>query len=92
VRWVAKKASKVDGIYGLSDEAVDADPDDATFAEYDAEEKELALGAGLWRVTYWEDWIHSHNHTVKASSLRGAEVKEIKGEMKPVRIAKSPPA
>ena len=58
VRWVAIKASKVDGFYGLSDEAVDADQKDVTFAEYEPEEQKLALAAGVWRVTYWEDWIH----------------------------------
>jgi hypothetical protein len=46
----------------------------------------------VWRVTYWEDWINAHNNTLKAQSLRGAEVRETKntGRLRTVRLAKAP--
>ncbi len=77
MRWIAKRASKVDGFISLSDEAAAMDQKNAMFAEYEPEEQKLALAAGMCRVPYWEDWIHSHNHTVKGNLLRGAEVKHI---------------
>ena len=59
---------------------------------YTPEEQKLAAATGVWRVTYWEDWINAHNTTVKAQSLRGAEVTEAKktGRLRTVRLAKAP--
>ena len=54
-------------------------------------ELEEARTTGRWRITYWEDWVHSHNQAVKASAFRGAEIKERKnGLMRVVNVAKSP--
>ena len=60
--------------------------------EYAPEEQKLAAQTGVWRVTYWQDWVNAHNTTVKAQSLRGAEVRETKknGQRRTLRLAKAP--
>ena len=60
--------------------------------EYAPEEQKLATQTGVWRVTYWQDWVNAHNTTVKAQSLRGAEVRETKknGQRRTLRLAKAP--
>ncbi len=68
--------------------------DDFQFQEEDdndpIEQKE-ARSTGRWRITYWEDWVNSHNQAVKATAFRGAEVVKGKnGLMRAVNVAKSP--
>ncbi len=60
------------------DKAEEDKEDDDWDAAYTPEEQKLAAATGVWRVTYWEDWINAHDNTVKAQSLRGAEVREAK--------------
>ena len=81
--------------------SADAPEADDWGAPYTPEEQKLAEETGVWRITYWDDWIKAHNHTKKANSLRGAEVTEVKrtrrysapdGErpLRTVRLAKAP--
>jgi hypothetical protein len=68
------------------------DQGDTWDEEYTPEEQKLAAETGVWRVTYWQDWVNAHNTTVKAQSLRGAEVRETKknGQRRTLRLAKAP--
>ena len=73
--------------------SADAEDDFQFQEEVDNEpiEQKEARTTGRWRITYWEDWIHSHNQAVKAVAFRGAEIKEGKnGLMRVVNVAKSP--
>ena len=85
----------------LAPHPADAATEDDWDAPYTPEEQKLAEATGVWRITYWDDWIKAHNHTKKANSLRGAEVTEVKrsrrynapdGErpLRTVRLAKAP--
>ena len=54
------------------------------------EQKEARV-TGRWHITYWEDWLNSHNQAVKSSAFRGAELVQGKnGVMRVVNVAKSP--
>ena len=67
--------------------------DDDDWAQpYTTEEQKLAISSGMWKITYWQEWINSHNTTVKANSLRGAEVADsVDGRRQlSVRVPKSP--
>jgi len=72
--------------------AADDNQGDTWDEQYAPEEQKLAAETGVWRVTYWQDWVNAHNTTVKAQSLRGAEVRETKknGQRRTLRLAKAP--
>ena len=60
-------------------ESTSADAEDEFQFQEEADnepiEQKEARTTGRWRITYWEDWIHSHNQAVKAVAFRGAEIK-----------------
>ena len=94
-------AIPVDPSRELAPHPTEAATEDDWDTPYTPEEQKLAEATGVWRITYWDDWIKAHNHTKKANSLRGAEVTEVKrsrrynapdGErpLRTVRLAKAP--
>ena len=96
-----QEAIPVDPSQELAPHPAEAATEDDWDAPYTPEEQKLAEATGVWRITYWDDWIKAHNHTKKANSLRGAEVTEVKrsrrynapdGErpLRTVRLAKAP--
>jgi hypothetical protein len=69
-------------------------PDDWD-SEYTPEEQKAAQSSGVWKITYWDDWVRDHNETIKLTSLRGAEVVKTKysarpGTLRSVRVPKAP--
>ena len=96
-----QEAIRIDPAVPLAPHPSGASEADDWDAPYTPEEQKLAEETGVWRITYWDDWIKAHNHTKKANSLRGAEVTEVKrtrryhapdGErpLRTVRLAKAP--
>ena len=77
-----------------TDDKDDKDDDDDDWdKEYTPKEQKIADATGVWRITYWQDWIDAHNTTVKAQSLRGAEValtKKRPRHRRTVRLRKAP--
>ena len=74
-------------------ESAESDDDFQFQEEKDSEpqEQKEAVTTGRWRVTYWEDWVSSHNRAVKKLAFRGAEMKtNAQGVVRFVNVAKSP--
>ena len=91
VRWISPQA-RSDGFVApdAEEEAVAAEAKDIELTRFEPEDQKLAVAAGAWRITYWEDWVKSHNETVKANSLRGATMREKGGENVPYHVARRP--
>ena len=91
VRWISPQA-RSDGFVApdAEEEAVAAEAKDIELTRFEPEDQKLAVAACAWNITYWEDWVKSHNETVKANSLRGATMREKGGENVPYHVARRP--
>ena len=89
---VEEDTAMVEGEKSTS-ESAESDDDFQFQEEKDSEpqEQKEAVTTGRWRVTYWEDWVSSHNRAVKKLAFRGAEMKtNAQGVVRFVNVAKSP--